>query len=98
MGYTIHPIMSPGKLARLIELEANSRAPRRNNAGCYCMRLGWVEWLYEIDGAEITKSEMDRKYTHDEMAELWTRDAIKNVGEVLTDAGRVALAAARADQ
>jgi hypothetical protein len=93
---TIHSTMSPGKLARLIELEANPRAPRvRGLAGCYCMRLGWVEWLHEIDGVEITQSEFDSKYPTEKRQELWSRDAFKTVGEVLTDAGRAALAEAR---
>ena len=96
MSRTINSTMSPGKLARLIELEVDPHTPRKRGvAGCYCMRLGWVELLHEIDGVAITQSEMDRKYTAKERRELWSRDAFKTVGEVLTEAGRLALAEAK---
>lgn len=60
--YVLRPIYTPGRHARLAEVEAagDAGAPRaRGPVGFQCMRLGWTQWARPLaaDSRELLTAE-----------------------------------------
>lgn len=50
MAYVLRDRMTPGRLARLRQLEQGPAKRGRGPAGFQCWKLGWAEWVREADG------------------------------------------------
>lgn len=84
-----HSHLTPGRRAWLAKLAAEGVADRpAGNVGYVCMRLGWTTWLYERNGERATHNELIARIRASEPV-VWRE--WRNIGEVLTDAGRKVL-------
>lgn len=89
---TLHPVMTPKRMAWLISLIEKGPRPRgKGRTGYDCMQLGWTEWDFKRDGKPISSEEAweaMRAGIHD-----FTMD-----GERITAAGKKALRGAGYDR
>lgn len=80
--------------------DGHGASRRRGSRGGACMRRGWTEWAYRRGNVTIGRAAIEKTYRRPgdahvlEAYKRWTRDGWENVGEMLTDDGRRALAAA----
>lgn len=87
--YSITPHMTPARLRFLRELERlgvgepYNRGTTRN----HCLKLGWIEGAYEVDGRVITDGEL--RQVRPPGTDRWT--GVRFAGVTLTDEGRAML-------
>lgn len=92
MSYEIQPRMTPGRRAFLEAVARDQHAPwSRSAATNHCLKLGWVDQLWDVDGVIMTRSQVYERQKIN--AAFWDAFlAAQHFGFVLTDAGRAALA------
>lgn len=89
----------PGRRRWLKRLDREGMISSRAGHGqapMYCMRAGWSEWVYHREETDETMGEAELAAAY---PDLWRGSDFRNfaiVGEQMTEAGREALDAARA--
>lgn len=80
--------LTPARRAWLEKLASEGPCKRRRGTvGITCMRQGWTEWDYRLDGKPITEADARERFGN-----LWFEHVEHNWLERITPAGRARLA------